>query len=997
MKKGIVLKASAGTGKTYRLSLEYIKLLLEGSRIDEILVTTFTKKATFEIKERIIKHLKDLSNGNRELLSSLKEIGLKKEVNNGDFMAIYERVIFNKHKLKIFTIDGFINTAFNRFVVPYFNLYGYTLIDRESNLSYNMAILERIVQNNEHFRVFKNFFDNFMEKDVTSYVKWIDEIVRNRWRFMLLRKSSKEKRYPDNLKEPFIDLQKSFKKLVLMKNSGENFADYLKPEFINLTKIGEEEKILSEYLDKFLALDEKSFFWNGTRLKKNRVNSSEYSNLINNYYKFKKSLGNHIYNNKIIPLELEIQKIAEIIFAEYDDLKNLKRELTHDDVLTYTYKFISLPGNRVEIVDRSVNRFLIDEFQDTGILQWNILKSLIKSDSSFIFVGDEKQAIYGWRGGERDLLLNLPAILECREEVLKTSYRSQKEIIKFINSFFGKMGLIKEGIQNLSSKSNGYVNIAVGDRNGNKERIVKKIIDKKISLKDSAIILRTNSELEEMAMYLRRYNIPHIKESALSVTFHRAVRPAYLLLNFFSTSNFLDFLKFLRSEIVNINSATMKHVINEKGNIELYFKGEINDLNFKNKVMDTFRIVKTLINSPLDRQIKGAFKSFNILNKYGTIQDAKNIELFIKLGGKFNQLSQFLSYLQNAKNFDEFKQVGIEDLNAIKLLTVHRSKGLEFKTVFVNWHFSYRTTLSIQKFDFNTTFDNKYQYISDYCFTAKELSNTLNLAEFDYEKNKKERELMEELNNLYVGLTRASDNLHFLISFDRSIQSLDSLRVGSLDGADKFFANIRYAILKSTGFASLQELQKTEYEVGKISNIDLKDTKKMIRYNLYFLDDHFKDKKEESIKSRPLNYITIKKAIIEDVARFYLAQFKRNFENEKKEAIRKTLVKFREKISNRRIDLILRSIDDHLLKNGIWKNKEIEILNDQTVFYGDEELKIDKIIVNKQVGKVTIIDYNIFDEIDNKRLDHYKRALEPLFNNYKIESRAITIEIKSEK
>ena len=111
----IVLKASAGTGKTYRLSLEYLSSLLNGELYDEILVVTFTKKATEEIKVRIFEHIKEIldnTDTGKELIENIKNINNNIIIDLDKLELIYKEMLINKDKIKIYTIDGFTNIIF---------------------------------------------------------------------------------------------------------------------------------------------------------------------------------------------------------------------------------------------------------------------------------------------------------------------------------------------------------------------------------------------------------------------------------------------------------------------------------------------------------------------------------------------------------------------------------------------------------------------------------------------------------------------------------------------------------------------------------------------------------------------------------------------------------------------------------------------------------------------------------------------------------------------
>ena len=129
-----VIKASAGTGKTYRLSLEYIGLLLKFAlyEIDfnEILVITFTKKATAEIRERIFEHLYAIIyNDDAELKKNIKTLlNINIGARERDILRqYYEQMKLNKNKVQISTIDAFTNNIFKTVISPYLGIMNYDL------------------------------------------------------------------------------------------------------------------------------------------------------------------------------------------------------------------------------------------------------------------------------------------------------------------------------------------------------------------------------------------------------------------------------------------------------------------------------------------------------------------------------------------------------------------------------------------------------------------------------------------------------------------------------------------------------------------------------------------------------------------------------------------------------------------------------------------------------------------------------------------------------
>ena len=138
----IVLKASAGTGKTYRLSLEFIGNLIKNIDYKDIVVMTFTKKATAEIKERIYDFLYQISfskGKGYELEESLKSLYnfTDSDINKKKLQNIYFEMIKNKEDIRIYTIDGFTNRIFKTAIAPSLGIYNYEILDKEDDIFYS--------------------------------------------------------------------------------------------------------------------------------------------------------------------------------------------------------------------------------------------------------------------------------------------------------------------------------------------------------------------------------------------------------------------------------------------------------------------------------------------------------------------------------------------------------------------------------------------------------------------------------------------------------------------------------------------------------------------------------------------------------------------------------------------------------------------------------------------------------------------------------------------
>ena len=158
-----IIRASAGTGKTYRLSLEFINLLLS-KRVDfkEILVITFTKKATAEIRERIFEHLHNIVNNTektQKIIKGLKAINpvLKFDAGDIEFLkSTYQKMLTNKSEANISTIDSFINAVFSGIIAPFRNIVDYR-IDNNINDEYIPEIYQHILKDS-NLKLYEDIF-----------------------------------------------------------------------------------------------------------------------------------------------------------------------------------------------------------------------------------------------------------------------------------------------------------------------------------------------------------------------------------------------------------------------------------------------------------------------------------------------------------------------------------------------------------------------------------------------------------------------------------------------------------------------------------------------------------------------------------------------------------------------------------------------------------------------------------------------------------------------
>ncbi len=425
MKNRLILKASAGTGKTYRLSLEYVASLCCGNDFKDILVMTFTKKATAEIKDRILKFLKQLKeNGEeaKELRENILKLYPEIDFNQSKIEKIYEEVVQNRDKLRIYTIDAFTNLIFKKAIAPYLKIYSYEIIDEEENKKTIFKILDKLFTIKEDFAKFKEFLKDNTERDIDNYIDLIDKLLSHRWKIIVLGDKLNIKREPFQVKSNFNIMENLLEIVgsvaIEKKEPTEAFIAKRAKSYFLLESELEKEKFL---LDKFKELLEGNI-WDGRKItKKNkRVDDLNYLQ-----EELRLNLAKTLFNEKIIPYEEKLLQVINRIYEIYDEIKFKEQRFTFSDISNYTFKYIrdknlnfvdenGVTDDFFDIIDGKIKTIFIDEFQDTSILQWKILKDIIDKSENVICVGDEKQSIYGWRGGEKNLFENLEKIIVKR-------------------------------------------------------------------------------------------------------------------------------------------------------------------------------------------------------------------------------------------------------------------------------------------------------------------------------------------------------------------------------------------------------------------------------------------------------------------------------------------------------------------------------------------------------------------------------------------------------
>lgn len=1007
MKNRLILKASAGTGKTYRLSLEYVASLCCGNDFKDILVMTFTKKATAEIKDRILKFLKQLKeNGEeaKELRENILKLYPEIDFNQSKIEKIYEEVVQNRDKLRIYTIDAFTNLIFKKAIAPYLKIYSYEIIDEEENKKTIFKILDKLFTIKEDFAKFKEFLKDNTERDIDNYIDLIDKLLSHRWKIIVLGDRLNIKREPFQVKSNF-NIMENLLEIVgsvatEKKEPIEAFIAKRAKSYFLLESELEKEKFL---LDKFKELLEGNI-WDGRKItKKNkRVDDLNYLQ-----EELRLNLAKTLFNEKIIPYEEKLLQVINRIYKIYDEIKFKEQRFTFSDISNYTFKYIrdknlnfvdenGVTDDFFDIIDGKIKTIFIDEFQDTSILQWKILKDIIDKSENVICVGDEKQSIYGWRGGEKNLFENLEKIIGGEVENLNTCYRSEENVVMFYNKFFKTLSEKSEEsskkwefleVNPKNQNKQGHIEILTKDLVEDDEEkenlsVIDKIIEK-IQLdfngvyEGIGILARQNKELDLIEKKLIEANIPFVVDSNVNVIESRGIKGVYYLIKYLVKNDYLSLLNFLRCDLVNISADSLKHLIKEREDIENWLLDYSSELNLNDEEREVLEIVKKLKDRYNANDGETYFLTYDILQKLGVTErfsskgDISNLYSFYKIIKSYRYFDEFLSEFEDQKNSSKFKKIVLKDENSVNLMTIHKSKGLEFDTLF--YYYNPKTSQNnIPRVIFYFTMDNRYEEAKEFLLTNTKFNYILKIlsSEFGYLEENRIKEEHEEINNLYVALTRPKNNIYIALEkYDKN--------------STKDENNYNLDIINCE-----KEFRDRDIIFTEVQSKDKNDKRETFELNLSTPEASYPKGEESIFKDREKIYSHSLQNEIKrlkgTVVHYFLENLIYATSEEIERAKKLTFAKFASNLGEKGIAEILSEKNIEYILN---KKKEIfskewdKIYPEYEIYTEDETFRIDRLMIKEaregEKGCVYIVDYKT-GEINEEQLANYKAIIENL-------------------
>lgn len=753
-----VYKASAGSGKTFRLVVEYLKLILQNEKkYRHILAVTFTNKATAEMKERVIGQLKLLADGAatryRDII--LQETGLSDEIIRQRAHNALENILFDYDRFSISTIDKFtqrIIKAFNREIgiTPNYQL------ELESQIIINEAV-DRLIEHVDTNRELRDWLENFVEERIEDnknfdiekdLLKLGKELFKEELQSKLpelnafFENKKNSRAYLDSLSKIVAMFEATLKKqasemMNIIAQHGFDIGDFAHGKsgvagFIEKTARGIVPEEIGVRVSEAKDFEEKWVTKNSK--KRNEILplvSSKLLPMLQNLISFYENRNCDYYTAKAIKKDWFTMAVLMDLNLEIMAL-NREKGILPMAGSNYLLKSI-IDGNETPFVYEKTgvwfHHFMLDEFQDTSEMQWDNFRPLISNSlgqgHANLVVGDVKQSIYRWRNSSWNILAQKIfedfRTFDIKAHSLDSNFRSDENIVAFNNHFlniysettiacneFGTFDseyktisqAIYEDIEQKNAQQNkqGYVKISLleGDEEGSfKEHSlellaqqIESLLDNGFAPRDIAILVRKKSDGELVMRYFldnesknRRHDFRILSGESLFLKSSPAVNFVVNLLNYLADpkSNLtkavlLQLYYNIKTESGNAENQPLKPGF--QAEFEMLFAGKI-------KILQAHFLA-----SSIDEMIIRICDELGFLDIPAEIPFVQSlIDKAAELGKNVPlNISDFLEWW-NEKGQTESVQIN-EDVDAVRLLTIHKSKGLEFSAVllpFFDW------------------------------------------------------------------------------------------------------------------------------------------------------------------------------------------------------------------------------------------------------------------------------------------------------------------------
>lgn len=814
-KHHISLSANAGSGKTYVLTQRYLQIIEnEEINLREIAAITFTEKAASELYKKITSEVEGLLNSNlskkkyekwnrirRELVSAhistihsfcvdiLKQFPVEANI-DANFIPIDT---IHSDELVELSIENEIKKSFNdktksdeikkiiRIVGSKLNLTK-TLTEIVKNRRKLPFITELLGKNNidDTIKNYSDKYEMYLEKIFVNDIPLIKEKIETINDIILSQKNDNV--FGIEIENILIKIKsdKSVKEnLIILKEVGE----HLLTSKYEVKKRGYSQKILTDENDEDISFIEEFY----SKLKNLNFEIDE-DNI----------------NKKLADFSAGIINISQNCIDNYEQRKNENGLLDYEDILLHTKKIIG-NQNVLNELSKKFKFIMIDEYQDTNEIQYNIFLPILdylKKGNLFI-VGDEKQSIYRFRDADLNIFNKTKGNIKEQEGndfllSLPDSFRMSPVIAAFTNYVFKKIFSDPNPLYNEVEYSElvcanndnigGKIELVFSEKTEEKqfeselvaERILKLIKQDKweikendekriLQWKDISILCRKRKYFKELENSFIKYKIPYTIVGGQGFYQRQLIYDVYNYFSFLlNTKNDTALIGILRSPFFNLSDASLFEISLETG--DYYWEKLKNYLIKNNKVKtvveqlkENFKIASSSDYSFVLRKIISETPFIStIASRINGRQEIANLNKLISITNNYSQnpfstLYDYVEFLSSAINkiSDEAQSNLSVESSAVKIMTLHQAKGLEYPVVFL-----YKCGEKEKSRSKNIIVDREFGILTklpsdDGYF--KEFTEPPLLSIYNIINDKKEQAEMKRL--LYVGITRAKNYL----------------------------------------------------------------------------------------------------------------------------------------------------------------------------------------------------------------------------------------------
>jgi ATP-dependent exoDNAse (exonuclease V) beta subunit len=879
----LLYKASAGSGKTFTLVKEYLKIALQSpANYRRTLAVTFTNKAANEMKQRIVKALNELADvqcQNGSIIDTLlpalmAETGFSESEIRLKAAKILTSILHNYSDFAISTIDAFvfgiIRTFSRDLKLPFQfevelddNTIARMAIEMMLNEIGNDALITESVVDFARYKI--NTDENWnIERDLKNYARML---FKEEAYFYLKNNEGADSESFKKMNRTIVGFIHTFEN-ELVASSAKVLSLLDKQGITNDLLVGKSKGIFNYFTklskkDIFGAYDLKS----RTKLREDGIwANSKSSEALISPIQFEL---NRLFESQNNLFDSQLQKYAFYkllaknlhVFALTAQLGRIISEIKDENNIVHISEFNKriaevVSGSSVpyiyERIGEKYNNYLVDEFQDTSVLQWQnflpLISNSLANNRMNLIVGDGKQAIYRFRSGEVEQFMNLPTIYNKPEspefidienqlvsEVsynnLNMNFRSAKEIVAFNNDFFefleGKLGDfskiysgLRQEVKNLSQP--GYLEFRFSEAK-NAEAIsndylawILEIVQNQradgYNWSDIAILVRANAKGDRIARFLTENGIPIVSSDSLLLASNMKVRLLITMFRYLTDNENI----ILQTEIVFYWQRLHPDLIkdDEFQNGHFFTSGERTKVNAES--------LEKFLGIPA-----GSLDVDEIL--YLGVYDLA--EYFIRLLGFDKPTDPYMVFLLDVihtfqakecvdlndflEYWDEFKKTASlkipTDLDAVKIMSIHKAKGLEFPVVIFPFADNSSVRLTKKETWVDLTNENFDNIGSGIIPVNKDLKETHLAHLYDQEEAKSKLDMM---NTLYVVMTRPTNRIYVLSK--KADVNKSSFTFQS------FF----------TDFLSTRKDFQNESVIYSIGNVSLAKNKKIVAVNV---------------------------------------------------------------------------------------------------------------------------------------------------------------------